>query len=216
MIRQKMMPTLITWGCLKDAVTPAVYPRSAISGKRAEVSAQSHRWYLLDSALPWLDNNDKTDCCVDISYRRCSFSLLHKPTRWRFTRRRVVVYGIDHQWQADLVDLAKLSSYNKGFKYLLTCIDVLSRYAWVVPLKDRGTSRWTIYKTSCKAEKAQTSSDEATEHIVRVGLTTPLEFKKKAPLYADTTVYFIWYTDVPENPWVMLREHWDIREKPQT
>jgi hypothetical protein len=57
---------------------------------------------------------------------------LHKPTRRRFTRRRVVVYGIDHQWQADLVDLAKLSSYNKGCKYLLTCIDVLSRYAWVV------------------------------------------------------------------------------------
>ena len=57
---------------------------------------------------------------------------LHKPTR-----RQVVVYGIDHQWQADLVDLAKLSSYNKGFKYLLTCIDVLSRYAWVVPLKDK-------------------------------------------------------------------------------
>jgi hypothetical protein len=42
---------------------------------------------------------------------------LHKPTRRRFLRRRVVVYGIDHQWQADLVDLAKLSSYNKGFKY---------------------------------------------------------------------------------------------------
>jgi hypothetical protein len=47
------------------------------------------------------------------------------------------VYGIDHQWQADLVDLGKLASYNKGFKYLLTCIDVLSRYAWVVPLKDK-------------------------------------------------------------------------------
>jgi hypothetical protein len=52
---------------------------------------------------------------------------LHKPARRRFTRRPVVVYGIDLQWQADLVDLAKLSSYNKGFKYLLTCIDVLSR-----------------------------------------------------------------------------------------
>ena len=62
---------------------------------------------------------------------------LHKPTRRRFTRRRVVVYGIDHQWQVELVDLAKLSSYTKGFKYLLTCIDVLSRYAWVVPLKDK-------------------------------------------------------------------------------
>jgi hypothetical protein len=62
---------------------------------------------------------------------------LHKPTRRRFPRRRVVFYGIDHQWQADLVDLAKLSSYNKGFKYLLICIDVLSRYQWVVPLTDK-------------------------------------------------------------------------------
>jgi hypothetical protein len=62
---------------------------------------------------------------------------LHKPTRRRFPRRRVVVYGIDHQWQPNLVDLVKLSSYNKGFKYLLTCIDVLSRYAWVVPLTDK-------------------------------------------------------------------------------
>ena len=54
---------------------------------------------------------------------------LHKPTRRSFHRRQVVVYGIDDQWQADLVDLGKLASYNKGFKYLLTCIDVLSRYA---------------------------------------------------------------------------------------
>jgi hypothetical protein len=29
---------------------------------------------------------------------------LHKPTRRRFPRRQVVVYGIDHQWHADLVD----------------------------------------------------------------------------------------------------------------
>jgi hypothetical protein len=35
------------------------------------------------------------------------------------------------------VDVGKLASYNKGFKYLLTCIDVLSCYAWVVPLKDK-------------------------------------------------------------------------------
>ena len=62
---------------------------------------------------------------------------LHKPTRRRLPRRHVVVYGIDHQWQAGLVDLAILSSYNTGFKYLLTCIDVLSRYPWVVPLTDK-------------------------------------------------------------------------------
>lgn len=62
---------------------------------------------------------------------------LHKPVRHRFPRRRIVVGGIDHQWQADLVDLAGLSKQNDGFKYLLTCIDVFSKYAWVVPLRDK-------------------------------------------------------------------------------
>ena len=34
-----------------------------------------------------------------------------------------------------------LSKYNKGIKYLLCTIDILSKYAWVVPLKDKkGTS----------------------------------------------------------------------------
>ena len=34
-----------------------------------------------------------------------------------------------------------LSKYNKGIKYLLCAIDIFSKYAWVVPLKDKkGTS----------------------------------------------------------------------------
>jgi hypothetical protein len=48
------------------------------------------------------------------------------------------------------VDLAKLSSYNKGFKYLLTCIDVLSRYAWVVPLKDKTGKTFLGFQCSVK------------------------------------------------------------------
>ena len=82
----------------------------------------------------------------------------HAPTRRRFPRRRVVVYGIDHQWQADLVDLATLSSYNKGFKYLLTCIDVLSRYQWVVLLTDK----------TGKTLKDTFQADKGTEFINRV------------------------------------------------
>ena len=62
---------------------------------------------------------------------------LHKPTRQNFPRAKVVVTGIDHQWQADLVDLSSLASRNKGVKYLLTCIDVFSKYAWVEPLKSK-------------------------------------------------------------------------------
>ena len=30
-----------------------------------------------------------------------------------------------------------LSWYNKGIRYLLCVIDIFSKYAWVVPLKDK-------------------------------------------------------------------------------
>ena len=30
-----------------------------------------------------------------------------------------------------------LSKYNKGFRFLLCVIDILSKYAWVIPLKDK-------------------------------------------------------------------------------
>ena len=43
----------------------------------------------------------------------------------------------DQQFEADLVDISHLSKYNNGYRYLLTCIDVLSKYAWVVPLERR-------------------------------------------------------------------------------
>ena len=62
---------------------------------------------------------------------------LHKPIRRRFSGRRVTVSGIDDQWQADLVDLSTLQKENNNFKYLLTCIDVFSKYALVEPIKQK-------------------------------------------------------------------------------
>ena len=62
---------------------------------------------------------------------------LHNPGRRRYKRSRVIVSGIDAQFQADLVDLQNLSRYNKGYKYLLTCVDIFSKYAFVLPLKTK-------------------------------------------------------------------------------
>ena len=92
---------------------------------------------------------------------------LHKPIRRRFHRRRVVVYGIDHQWQADLVDVSRISSYNKGCKYLLTYIDVLSRYSWVISLKD---------KTGKTLVVAFTTIFESGRHPVRLQTDKGIEF----------------------------------------
>ena len=62
---------------------------------------------------------------------------LHKPVRYKFPRRKTVVGGPSQQWQADLIDVSRLSRDNRGIKFLLTCIDVFSKKAWVVPLKDK-------------------------------------------------------------------------------
>ena len=33
--------------------------------------------------------------------------------------------------------MQSLSKYNKGVKYILCAIDLFSKYAWVVPMKDK-------------------------------------------------------------------------------
>ena len=62
---------------------------------------------------------------------------LHKPRRICFPRRRVHVKGIDQIWSADLVDMSAFSKDNHGVKYLLTIIDVFSKYTWVMPPKTK-------------------------------------------------------------------------------
>ena len=62
---------------------------------------------------------------------------LHKPIRRNFKRNRVIVGGIDQQWQMDLADMQSMQKFNDGYHYLLVCIDVFSKYAWVVPLKNK-------------------------------------------------------------------------------
>ena len=62
---------------------------------------------------------------------------LHKPRRRRFPTLPVVVHGMDDQWVADLVEMQPLKQWNRGMRYLLTVIDVLSKYAWVEPLKSK-------------------------------------------------------------------------------
>lgn len=68
---------------------------------------------------------------------------IHKPARKRFSRRKVIVKGLDDLWQCDLIDMIKYNKFNKGYKYLLTVIDVFSKFAWARPIKDKSAKAVT-------------------------------------------------------------------------
>ena len=62
---------------------------------------------------------------------------LHKPIIRKFKKRKVYSSFRDNIWGVDLADMQSLSKYNKGIKYLLCAIDFFSKYAWVIPIKDK-------------------------------------------------------------------------------
>ena len=66
---------------------------------------------------------------------------LHKPIIRKFKKRKVYASFRDNIWGIDLANMQSLSKYNKGNKYLLCTIDLFSKLAWVVRIKDKkGTS----------------------------------------------------------------------------
>ena len=94
---------------------------------------------------------------------------LHKPIRRNFTKNRVLVISIDEQWVMDLCDLSSLARYNREYKFLLTCIDAFSKYAWVQPLKNKkGQSILKAFqKILNKSDRIpiQIQSDKGTEFL---------------------------------------------------
>ena len=108
----------------------------------------------------------------------------HKPLVYKFRRRRIYVSHIDDQWQADLIDMKSFKHYNNKVSYILTVIDIFSKYAWAVPIRKKTGAEITRAFESIfaqrKPEKIQT--DKGTEFINR-------ETQK---LFADHNIH--WFT----------------------
>jgi transposase InsO family protein len=64
---------------------------------------------------------------------------------------------IDFEWQTDLIDVSRDAHANLGVNYILMVIDIYSRFAWCVPLKDKKTatiiSAFTKVLEDCIADK---------------------------------------------------------------
>ena len=64
---------------------------------------------------------------------------------------------LDNIWSADLADMQLISRFNKGFRFLLCVIDMFSKYAWVIPLKDKkGNPITNAFSKNLRRIKLQT------------------------------------------------------------
>ena len=55
----------------------------------------------------------------------------------KFRRERIIPLFKDETWSADLIDKSSLSKYNNNYKFILTVIDIFTKYAWAIPLKNK-------------------------------------------------------------------------------
>ena len=79
---------------------------------------------------------------------------LHKPIIRKLKKRKVYSSFRDNIWGGGLADMQSLSKYNKGIKYLLSAIDLFSKYAWVIPIKHKkGTSIVNAFKKIISKKK---------------------------------------------------------------
>ena len=61
----------------------------------------------------------------------------------KFPRQSVIFFNKDEIWSADLFDRQAFSSFNKRVKYIRTVIDVFSKNARGVPIKDKSAASVT-------------------------------------------------------------------------
>lgn len=62
---------------------------------------------------------------------------LYKPSRKYYSRRKTLMRGLRETLQADLAEMTSIASDNRNFKYILVCIDILSKMVWCRKLKSK-------------------------------------------------------------------------------
>ncbi|KAL3079526.1 hypothetical protein niasHT_037896 [Heterodera trifolii] len=69
---------------------------------------------------------------------------LHRQAKRRYRRLPTLAPGLHTEWQADLAIFDRLAKQNRGYKYLLVCIDTLSRQLFVEPVKTKTSANMII------------------------------------------------------------------------
>ena len=73
---------------------------------------------------------------------------LHKLIIRKIEKQKVNSFLKNNIWSAGLANMQLISTFNKGFRFLLCVIDICIKYEWVVPLKHITKKGITINKVS--------------------------------------------------------------------
>ena len=111
--------------------------------KAGEINKQSMKEVYYDPSQieafggkPWLQKRFTRKQVDEWLPSQLTYSL-HKPIRKKFPTRAYRTAGIDDTWQMDLMEMIPYAKINKGYKYILVCIDVFSRFARALPCKTK-------------------------------------------------------------------------------
>ena len=70
------------------------------------------------------------------------------PQITKFRRERIIPLYKDETWSADLIDKSFPTKCKNNYKFILTVIDIITKYAWAIPLKNKsGLSITNGFKT---------------------------------------------------------------------
>ena len=118
--------------------------------------------------------------------RNLSYSL-HKPSRRNFEQNKVYTPEIDSLWDTDLAFVQDSAKETDGLNYLLVIIDVLSKYLWVRPIKNKTAHIFlevfdSVLSEDIKLEKLRT--EKGTEFL-NESFQQYLNNKKNIKFYAE-------------------------------
>ncbi|GFT56864.1 putative uncharacterized transposon-derived protein F54H12.3 [Trichonephila clavipes] len=120
-------------------------------------------------------------------------------------RRQTYASHIDDQWQADLIDMQRYSSYNDNTNYMVTIIDIFSKFAWAIPIKRKTGKEVSeafrkVFKQR-KPEKIQT--DKGTKFIN----------KDTQRLFRDNNIHWFTTENVETKAAIVERFNKTLKEK---
>ena len=103
-----------------------------------DINADSLQWLqIFDKNFSSLANKYAADSGIKNMPNKKLAEDLHKPIIKKLEKRKLHSSFIDNIWGGDLGNMQLINTFDKGIRFLLCVIYIVSKYAWVIPLKIR-------------------------------------------------------------------------------